>query len=74
MNYVLAALVTVFAIIRFQIPTHTLSSVGAYEAFAHLFVGGLFGAAMAAKKWNYFWFALALTIIEVIAFFTRHAQ
>ena len=73
MNYLLALLVAVFTVVRFQIPTHALSPVGAYEAFAHLFVGGLFGAAMAAKKWNYFWFATALTVVEVIAFFTRHA-
>lgn len=60
-----------FAGARFFIPTHAPSPAGSYEAFAHLFVGGLIGAALASKKWGYFWIAAALTGVEVVAFFTH---
>lgn len=64
------------AVVRFMIPTHSLSLGGSYEAIAHLFVGGLIGIWLHSKdkfgedKW-YGFVALLLTIIEVVAFFSR---
>lgn len=59
-----------FGVARFLIPTHALSPVGSYEAFAHLFVGGLLGAWLATRERPYLVIALALTAVEVLAFFT----
>lgn len=58
------------AVLRFFIPTRDLSPSGSYEAFAHLFVGGLLGAWLATKKCKYLKVAVFLTVIELIAFFT----
>jgi hypothetical protein len=60
----------VFAVARFFMPTHPLSPHGSYEAFAHLFVGGLIGAWLVSRKPLYGLLAIALTLLELVAFFT----
>ncbi len=60
----------VFAVVRFFIPTHPVSPHGSYEAFAHLFVGGLIGAALTTKKWFYIGLVVVLSIVELVAFFS----
>lgn len=59
-----------FGIARFFMPTHALSGPGTYEAFAHLFLGGLIGAWLASKDWFYLALVIALTAVELVAFFS----
>lgn len=67
----------IVAILRFVIPMPglDLSAASVYKDAAHLFVGGLFGAAVASslgrlKAGRALWLmAVALTIVEVVAFF-----
>lgn len=69
-NLVLILLAALFSVIRFSIPVHQPSLPGSYEAFAHLFVGGLIGAWAVSRKWIYMWIVLALSAVELFAFFT----
>jgi len=65
----LAVLAAAFALGRFTLVTHVTPSVGgSYQAFAHLFVGGLVGAYLASRKRDYLWLALALSAVELFAF------
>jgi hypothetical protein len=59
-----------FAVTRFLIPTHPLSTHGTYEAFAHLFVGGLIGAWMASRRKVYLGLAVVMAVVELVAFLT----
>ena len=61
----------IFAVLRFFIPSHPLSPSGSYEAFAHLFLGGLIGAFCVSKYKPYLWTILGLSAIEIIAFFAK---
>ncbi len=70
-NFILILIAIAFAAFRFSMPSHSLSLSGTYEAFAHLFIGGLFGAWLVSKDKFYLLLLLGLTIIEVIAFFTK---
>lgn len=56
---------------RFLMPTHALSVAGAYEAAAHLFVGGLIGAWFASRRRRYLLLAVGLSAVELFAFLTR---
>jgi hypothetical protein len=40
----------------------------AYQALAHLWVGGLFGAAFATRKPPYLSCAIGLTLLEILCF------
>lgn len=66
--WTLAFIALVFAVVRFFMPTHPLSPSGSYEAFAHLFVGGLFGAWLASRQTYYLLLGLALSAVELVAF------
>jgi hypothetical protein len=59
------------AVGRFFIPTHGLNWPSAYEAAAHLFVGGLITGSIVSRRWGYLWLAVALTVVELIAFVSR---
>ena len=59
-----------FSVARFFIPTHPLSPHGSYEAFAHLFVGGLIGAWLATKEKLYLILTVLLSAVELTAFLT----
>lgn len=80
--FYLGFLVFAVAVARFTIPMPglDLSVASVYKDFAHLFVGGLFGAAIAltaCRGWKdhytiRFWvLAWLLTLIEVVAFFVQ---
>jgi len=57
-----------FGAVRPLMPSHPLSANGSYEAFAHLFVGGLFGVAIGQRRWFYAVIAIALSLVELICF------
>lgn len=62
------------AAMRFALPPHGLNADDVFKDTAHLFVGGLFGAALVATfqsvKAKWLWIlAGGLTVTEVVAFF-----
>ena len=64
-------LALIFSVLRFFMPTHALSLPGTYEAFAHLFLGGLIGAWAVSKDKFYLFLVIALSVVELVAFFSR---
>lgn len=63
----------VFGVLRFVLPVSgELNQADIYKDCAHIFIGGLFGAYFASKRNPYLLLALALTALEVVAFFVRH--
>lgn len=68
--HVVGIIAIIMAGARFTIPVHPITPHGSYEAFAHLFVGGLIGAWLASWKHFYLFVALALSAVELVAFFT----
>jgi hypothetical protein len=53
---------------RLDLPT----AEGSYEAFAHLFVGGLFGAWMVKRtEWLWLSLAIAASILELVIFIVQ---
>lgn len=67
--FLLVFLAVCIAVARFFIPAHPLSPHGSYEAFAHLFVGGLIGAWLVSRRWLYLWLVIVLSAVELVAFF-----
>jgi hypothetical protein len=59
------------AVGRFFVPTRELSAVGTYQAFAHLFVGGLAGAWCASRRWVFLVLFVVLAAVELVAFLSR---
>jgi hypothetical protein len=45
--------------------SHPLSLEGSYEAFAHLFVGGLIGAWLFKRQRLYLGLVIALSVVEL---------
>lgn len=71
--YFLVFATIVFGILRFVLPASgEINQADIYKDCAHLFVGGLFGAYFASKRLPYLLLALALTVLEVVAFFVLH--
>lgn len=70
-NVVLLIVALLFGVFRFSMPSHQLSLPGTYEAFAHLFLGGLIGAWLVSKEKFYLLVVLALSAVELVAFFTK---
>ncbi len=70
-NYMLIVIAVIFGVARFFMPSHALSAAGSYEAFAHLFLGGLIGAWVVSKERFYLFLILALSLVETVAFFTK---
>jgi hypothetical protein len=70
-NLVLLVVAVTFGVFRFTMPSHPLSLPGTYEAFAHLFLGGLIGAWLISKDRFYLLLILALSVVETVAFFTK---
>ena len=52
-------------IIRPFLTGHPLSAEGSYEAFAHLFVGGLIGAWLVTRERLYLGLVIGLSIVEL---------
>ena len=59
---------------RLNLPT----AEGSYEAIAHLFVGGLIGAAFAtsvkASRWWYWSLAIGISLVELVCFIVQKAE
>lgn len=52
-------------IVRPFLTAHPLSPEGSYEAFAHLFVGGLIGAWLVTRERLYLGLVVGLSIVEL---------
>ncbi len=68
MNYkyvVLGALALVIGFVRPLLDSHPLSVEGSYEAFAHLFVGGLIGAWLVTRELVYSTLVVVLSLVEL---------
>jgi len=63
-------LAILFGVLRFFQPTHELSLSGSYQAFAHLYVGGLIGAWLVSKKPFWFIMTIVMIAVELTAFFS----
>lgn len=61
----------VFAGLRFILPSQGLNRKAVFKDLAHLWVGGLFGAAAASGEGWLWRAALFLTFVEVVAFFIK---
>lgn len=70
-GWIVLALCLMFAILRFTLPVHGLNFAATFKDLAHLFVGGVFGAAIATRRKDLWAMAGALTAAEVVAFFAR---
>ena len=46
---------------------HPLSLAGSYEAFAHLFIGGLIGAWLISRERLYLGLVIALSVVELVS-------
>jgi hypothetical protein len=57
--------------VRFTIPSHHLSLTGSYEAFAHLFIGGLIGAWLVSRKTLFLVMIAVMSLVELTAFFSK---
>jgi cyanate permease len=55
----------VVGIARPFLTSHPLSADGSYEAFAHLFVGGLIGAWLMTRERLYLLLVVGLSIVEL---------
>jgi hypothetical protein len=68
----LCFLAVLLGVSRFYIPAHPVSLLGSYEAVAHLFIGGLIGAAAAtvnhSRRWEYIGLIVSLSLVEIVAF------
>ena len=77
-NVVLLLISIAFAAIRFALPPRLEipTAVGSYEAFVHLFTGGLIGAWMVKRsEWSWLAMAVAISLLEVVVFLVqKYAQ
>lgn len=67
MKVAVIAIAIVLAAIRPFLAPHSVSLQGSYEAFAHLFVGGVFGAWLVTKSRWPLVIAIGLTLVEVVS-------
>ncbi len=65
MKTAVIAVAILVAVIRPFLPTHPLSPQGSYEAFAHVFVGGVLGAWFASRAKWLLYTAIGLGVVEV---------
>jgi hypothetical protein len=59
------------AALRFALPSRGLRREDVFKDAAHLWVGGLFGAAIASGAGWLWGAAITLTAVEVVAFLTK---
>lgn len=73
MIYVVVFVTACFGIARFIVPVEgKIVKKDFFKDFAHLWVGGLFGAAINAQTDPVLWsLAVGLTVLEVVAFVVR---
>ena len=73
---ILLAITVAIGLLRFTItPRLDLPTAeGSYEAVAHLFVGGLFGAwAVKRSEWAWLAMAVGVSLLELVLFFVQKA-
>jgi ABC-type Mn2+/Zn2+ transport system permease subunit len=67
MKYAVIAIAVVLAVIRPFLAPHPVSMQGSYEALAHVFVGGVFGAWIANRERWLLWTGLGITAVEILS-------
>jgi hypothetical protein len=67
---ILVSLCCLFAMLRMHItPRLNLPTLeGSFEAFSHLFVGGLFGAWLISRDRQLLWSGIGISLFELIMF------
>jgi hypothetical protein len=55
------------AVVRPFLAPHAVSMQGSYEALAHVFVGGVFGAWMVNRERWLLWTGLGITAVEILS-------
>lgn len=65
MKIAVIAIAIVLAAIRPFLAPHPVSLQGSYEALAHLFVGGVFGAWLVTKSRWLLAIGIGMTIVEI---------
>ena len=55
------------AVLRVVLPSHGFNQDDMFKDAAHLWVGGLIGAALSSKRWRYWTMAIGLSVVEVAA-------
>jgi hypothetical protein len=63
----IALIALAVGIVRPFLTSHPLSAQGSYEAFAHLFVGGLIGAWLVTRARLYLGLVIVLSIVELVS-------
>jgi len=74
LNFALLLVTVAIGVARFLItPRLDLPTAGgSYEAFAHLFVGGLFGAWVVKRsQWPWLVMAIAVSLLELVMFLVQ---
>ncbi len=70
-NLVLLLIAIAFSVVRFVIALNFMDEPRGYRDMAHIYVGGLFGAAFVANKEDAQWYyglAWFMTAVEIAAF------
>ena len=57
-----------FGFARIFVTPGEITPAGSFQAFAHIFVGGIFGAAIALRSYYYFILGIGLSILELTCF------
>jgi hypothetical protein len=65
MKFAIIAIAVVLGVIRPFLSPHPVSLQGSYEAIAHLFVGGVFGAWLLTRARWLLVIGIGLTVVEV---------
>lgn len=72
MVVIIAMIAVVFGILRFRLPVNGLQPKDTFKDLAHVFVGGVFGAALAFWSfWDWWAIAIGLTLAEIVAAVVR---
>jgi hypothetical protein len=67
MKIAVIAIAIVLAVARPFLAPHAVSLQGSYEALAHLFVGGVFGAWLVTKSRWLLVIGIGLTVVEIVS-------
>lgn len=74
MNWLIVFIAIGFGIARLAMPVVSeVHREDLFKDFAHLFVGAMFGAGIAGRR-RYLWIGVALTVLEVVAFYMHKAS
>ncbi len=68
---ILLAVCILFGGLRFVVPVSGIHAADTFKDAAHVFVGGLFGAAIATRRRDLWAMAVGLTLVEIVAALVR---